>query len=357
MLLGALLRRDHELTVGDEVVWVKMLGGGSLVLAMPMLLGLRRAHPNVRMVLVTTPAVKPFAELLGVFDEYRVIDTSSVSRALDVARDASADVARGLHRRPRGAQPSDDRVHDADDGAKSRRVLARRHFLAARPGVASRVFQSVVGSYHFYDRIADLFGVAIASQAECERALLGVVRRRSEPPQRVAGQVAIGFACSDLGSRANARAPHQWVSRVRGEPSRRRIARSCFLGGRADRARADEIIATLAAPCIRRSRIRQRVRRVDRSRESSRCLFASVGVLGHRLEPAAPRAHRRAAVRLVLGPDRSGDTLRARRGTLDERDALPQDRVLAVRAHQRIAALSRRQSVHQGAVRRPTVIH
>src|ERR1043165_2673731 len=74
MLLGAILRRDHELEAGKEVVWVKMLGGGSLLLAMPMLLGFRRAHPNTRMVLITTPSVKPFAELAGLFDEYRVID-------------------------------------------------------------------------------------------------------------------------------------------------------------------------------------------------------------------------------------------------------------------------------------------
>src|ERR1041384_7177963 len=82
MLLGALLRRDHKLTVGKEVVWIKLLGGGSLVLAMPMLLGFRRAHPNTRMVLITTPAVKPFAELLGVFDEYRVMDSRGLFRLL-----------------------------------------------------------------------------------------------------------------------------------------------------------------------------------------------------------------------------------------------------------------------------------
>src|SRR2546425_6205836 len=75
MLLGMLLRRDHRLTVRNEVVWVKMLGGGSLILAMPMLLGFRRTHRGVRMVLVTTPAVKPFAELMGVFDAYRIIDS------------------------------------------------------------------------------------------------------------------------------------------------------------------------------------------------------------------------------------------------------------------------------------------
>src|SRR5579885_2156806 len=82
MLLGLVLRRDHRLTVGKEIVWVKMLGGGSLLLAMPTLLGFRRAHPEARMVLITTPAVKPFAELIGVFDEYRIIDNRGAFRIL-----------------------------------------------------------------------------------------------------------------------------------------------------------------------------------------------------------------------------------------------------------------------------------
>ena len=47
-LLGLVLRRDHDLTLGDEIVWMKMLGGGSLLVAMPMLLGFRRAHPRVK---------------------------------------------------------------------------------------------------------------------------------------------------------------------------------------------------------------------------------------------------------------------------------------------------------------------
>src|ERR1041384_1095257 len=81
-VLGVVLHRNHDLTAGEEVVWIKMLGGGSLLLAMPMLLGFRRAHPGTRMVLITTPAVKPFAELLGVFDEYRIMDSRGLFRLL-----------------------------------------------------------------------------------------------------------------------------------------------------------------------------------------------------------------------------------------------------------------------------------
>src|SRR3954462_9415721 len=80
MILGHLLQRDHQLRVGREVVWIKMLGGGSLLLAMPMLLGFRRAYPNTRMVLITTPSVRPFAELMGVFDEYRIVDVRGAGR-------------------------------------------------------------------------------------------------------------------------------------------------------------------------------------------------------------------------------------------------------------------------------------
>lgn len=84
-VLGALLRRNHQLTIGREVVWMKMLGGGSLLLAMPMLLGFRRAHPGVRMVLITTPGVRPFAELMGVFDEYRIIDVRGAGAVVSSA--------------------------------------------------------------------------------------------------------------------------------------------------------------------------------------------------------------------------------------------------------------------------------
>ena len=62
VLLGNLLRRDHSLIVKDHVAVIKMLGGGSLVIALPALLGLRRKYPHIRLSLVTTSSLKPFAD-------------------------------------------------------------------------------------------------------------------------------------------------------------------------------------------------------------------------------------------------------------------------------------------------------
>lgn len=241
MGLGALLRRDHTLRLGKELVWIKLLGGGSLVLAMPMLLGLRRAAPSVRMVLVTTPSVKPFAELLGVFDEYRIIDNRGAARLVRSAAGALASTM--------GAECIVDlEVHSRLTTVFTTLTMARNRVsfwledIFWRRGLASHLvfFNRSSGSYHFYDRIADLFGVPIADRDACRRALLascGV----SEAPRSVAGQVAIGFACSDLGQERMLTAA-QWarVFEANVRPAHRSFL---FLGGPTDRPRADEIIA------------------------------------------------------------------------------------------------------------------
>src|SRR5947207_15161327 len=67
--LVRLLRRNHDLSRCSTVTIVKLLGGGSLVIAYPMLLALRR-KPAIRTLrLIATPSTAPFAEALGVFDE------------------------------------------------------------------------------------------------------------------------------------------------------------------------------------------------------------------------------------------------------------------------------------------------
>jgi len=240
MLLGAVLRRDHTLVVRKDVVWVKMLGGGSLVLAMPMLLGFRRAHPGVRMVLVTTPAVKPFAELLGVFDEFRVIDNRSAGSLLPSA-------FRALVRSMRADCIVDLEVHSRLTTVFTTLTMARNRVsfwledIFWRRGLASHLvfFNRSSGSYHFYDRIADVFQSPIADRTECRAELVRVCQIPSDLPSKP-DQVAIGPACSDLG-RERMLTPEQWILAFR-EHLRPEHRRFVFLGGRGDRERTQSIV-------------------------------------------------------------------------------------------------------------------
>ena len=243
-LAGAVLRRDHELTVRDELVWIKLLGGGSLVLAMPMLVGFRRQHPNVRMVLVTTSAVRPFAELTGAFDEYRVIDPGGPWRLL---RSAVA----ALWRSMRADCVIDLEVHSRLTTVFATLTTARNRVgywlehIFWRRGLASHLvfFNRSSGSFYFYDRVAELFDVAVADRAECRAALMAAsdVRDEVADPSRV----CIGFACSELG-RERMLTPAQWVEvfRTNLRPTHTTF---CLLGGPGDRPSAAELIATLQA--------------------------------------------------------------------------------------------------------------
>lgn len=76
-LLRLLSRRDHSLVVRGRLVVVKILGGGSLLIALPALQGLRDRYPDVRMTLLCSPAVRKFGETCGVFDDYVEISTRS----------------------------------------------------------------------------------------------------------------------------------------------------------------------------------------------------------------------------------------------------------------------------------------
>jgi len=242
-LLGALLRRDHELTVKDEIVWIKMLGGGSLLLAMPMLLGFRRAHPQLKMVLVTTRAVKPFAELLGVFDEFRVIDERGVAALLRSSlsvwwKTLRADCIVDLE------------VHSRLTTVFTTLTMARNRVsfwledIFWRRGLASHLvfFNRSSGSYHFYDRVGDLFGVAVATRVQCRDALVAACAV-AVPAVPERGQVAVGFACSDLGQERMLSAT-QWV-RVFRDNLKPQHTTFVFLGGPSDRTAGDRIIDML----------------------------------------------------------------------------------------------------------------
>ncbi len=60
-----------------RIAVLKMLGGGSLLLAGPDLLAIRRKYPKTRFTLLATRAVAPFGQMLNIFDEILIIDDRS----------------------------------------------------------------------------------------------------------------------------------------------------------------------------------------------------------------------------------------------------------------------------------------
>jgi len=244
-LLGRLLRRDHSLRVGAEVCVFKLLGGGSLVIAFPALLGLRERFPDVRLSLLCTPAVAPFARTLRVFDQLIVIDDSSLPRLL------LSTLAAWL-RCFRVDTVIDLEVYSRLSTVFSLLTCARNRlgfYLESafwRRGLHTHLvfFNRFSGSYLFYEKMVELIGAKPASAEACRRHLLeGLPSREASSPLPT---VCVGSFCSEMG-RERMLSAEQWKEVLLERQGEGRERCFVFLGGACDRAEAERVVELLRA--------------------------------------------------------------------------------------------------------------
>lgn len=85
-LAGKLLRIDHSLKKDpDNIIVIKMLGLGSLVLSGDALLALKKKYPQAKLILIGGNALKGNADIMGLFDSVWIIDDSSFLKMLTSA--------------------------------------------------------------------------------------------------------------------------------------------------------------------------------------------------------------------------------------------------------------------------------
>src|SRR6202011_5646855 len=165
-----LLKRNHNLRDCSSVTFLKMLGGGSLVIAYPALLGLKRAGHITRLSIVTTPAVEPFARVLGIFDEITVIRDEAPHALL-------LDSVKAIARLFRSEALADFEIHSRLSTVFSVLTCARNrvgfytHESFWRRDLSTHLLFCNVSNevYKFYDQVARLFGAAIPDMQECVR--------------------------------------------------------------------------------------------------------------------------------------------------------------------------------------------
>lgn len=242
VLLGKLLRRDHELLRCREIAILKLLGGGSLVIAYPALLALRRLPSLEKLTLVTSPAIAPFGALLGVFDEIVVVRDNRGVITL------AADSVRAFRKLFRHGALIDLEIH-----SRLTTVFALLTAARNRIGFFTNIsfwrrylnthllFCNITnGIYDFYDQLAALFGASPVDAGDCEREFRSSLGEHAFEPGPF--RVAIAPACSGLSKERMLR-PEEWVEVVA-----QRIARCQsatvdlhLLGGPSDRAETEQL--------------------------------------------------------------------------------------------------------------------
>jgi ADP-heptose:LPS heptosyltransferase len=85
-LLGILMRRDHRVQQPPQhLLFIKLLGLGSLVVATDPIQAMRQKMPNTRFILLTDTNIASGIEPFHAFDEIWAVDTSSLSNTISTS--------------------------------------------------------------------------------------------------------------------------------------------------------------------------------------------------------------------------------------------------------------------------------
>ncbi len=78
-LVGIIFRINHSLSVPPQnIIFIKMLGFGSLLLASDAILGLKKKYPNAKLTLICGTQMHQGAAILGLFHHIKVIDDKNI---------------------------------------------------------------------------------------------------------------------------------------------------------------------------------------------------------------------------------------------------------------------------------------
>jgi ADP-heptose:LPS heptosyltransferase len=248
MALGRLLHRNHRLDDVEDVTIVKLMGGGSLIIAYPSLLAIKRRPQTKSLRLVASPTTKPFAELLGIFDEIIVVREGGLIAVF-------VDSARALWRLWRCDTMVDLEIHSRLSTVFCLLTAARNRigFYTQesfwRRGISTHLLFCQVheGIYYFYDQITQLLRAEVPSWSACNdnlRRSLGLVAQVPRP-SATGRRIAIAPCCSEL-CRERMLKPEEWETVVRQRFTGADLpAEIHLLGAPSDKARVEAIVRVL----------------------------------------------------------------------------------------------------------------
>lgn len=246
ILLQQLMKRNHSLKNIKEITVLKMLGGGSLVIAYPSLLALKQSRSDFKLNLLTTPSIRPFAEVLGIFDEIIVIRDGN---PFELAADSVRAILRLFCARA---------IIDLEIHSRLSSVFILLTCAVNRIGIYTDIsfwrkslythllfYNKDCSIYLLYDQISILLGAdSIDFQLAKKEFQRRIVNSKKTPAGSEKIKIGVAPGCSDL-SKERMLNPGQWITLLQGQSWINQEIALCFFGGKKDETIADEIITRL----------------------------------------------------------------------------------------------------------------
>jgi ADP-heptose:LPS heptosyltransferase len=244
--LGVILSRNHDPAPKGDIAFIKLLGGGSLVIALPALLAIKKKYSKNKLILVTTPAIKPFAQTLNIFDEYVILEDKKIFSLIFSS-------LHSLWRLWRIDTVIDYEVHSRLTTLFSLFTCARNRIGFYRDDVRDRQFFSThtiffnlfYGSWYFYESISRLLGCEIPKDEEVRNYFQSQLKAKKDSSDSDVIRIGIGHGCSDL-SPERMLGKEEWFKHFSRYLELNKKYQINFLGGPKEKKFGDELIAYLS---------------------------------------------------------------------------------------------------------------
>lgn len=243
MLFSRIIGRRHEFSNPRRIVFLKLLGGGSLIIAYPTLLGIKRHFPEAKLIAVSTPGVASFATLTGLFDECIVIRDGSIFVLI-------VDVLRLCYRLIFVDIFIDMEVHSRLSAVLGILMFARNRvgFYTEVSFWRKNIFTHLIflnkysGIYYFYDQLANLLGAPIPSYAESSQIFKTMLGANAAPREKVGlRRIGVAVGCSQLGQERMLN--HlEWLAILREKQSEMSDVEFHFLGAGEEKKFVDSLV-------------------------------------------------------------------------------------------------------------------
>lgn len=277
-----LLRRNHQLNQPRHIVFIKMLGGGSLSMLFPCILGLRQKYPHLKISLICNRSILHFAKSYQLFDEVKSVQDQSLLKLvwsglqllLWLARSADVTIDLEIHSRLTT-------VFTTMALVKNRIGLINHNSIwRKRLYTHSLYVNSVKNLSEVYDSILGLFGIESVSVLESRKYFSNSVSQKSIPADFLPfiknnKVISLGIGCSDLA--LERQLPDSlWLQLMQNLLDQNKDLVFLFLGGK-----DDEAIASRLKPLIEnhQDRVLSLCGKVDVA-TSVRCIQSSALFIG-----------------------------------------------------------------------------
>lgn len=248
MILSKIFNQNRFLDHPKNVYFIKMAGGGTLIILYPSLFTLRKKLADARFIMITSPSLKPFAETLKIFDQIMIIDDRNLITLFFSAIKAFFHVFRADTFIDLEIHSQLSCIFTGLTISKNRIGFYTKNFFIRKKIYTHLIYLNPFsGSFYFYDLIPNLYSAPLIDMNELKKYFMESNHIKIDEKAAFESnpkKIGIGHICSNF-LPERMLSSLQWTNYITSRLSQDKNIKLYFFGGLIDYASTEKLVEEL----------------------------------------------------------------------------------------------------------------